>query len=205
MSQENLNPFRQPDTQNPPEQAVRGLSVVQIVVLTAFCVAAVCTRLIDSHMPNLSCLGAVALFCGSALRGPKWLLLPLAIRVVTDIVIHLKTGYGFFPSWPFDYSAYVLIWAVGLYVPKKRYTAVLAGAAGSVVIYFLLSNFGVWLIWPDTYPRTLAGLTECYVNAVPFARGTVMGNLIAAPVFFAAWNAVSAGVPSVSSLSEERC
>jgi len=47
----------------------------------------------------------------------------------------------------------------------------------------------VWLIWPDTYSRSATGLVECFVNAIPFARGTILGNLIAAPAFFAMWNA----------------
>ena len=122
-------------------------------------------------------------------RHPIAFLLPLAIRVLTDGLLHWKTGYGFFPSWPLDYLAYVLIFFVGRQIQPKRYLAVVTGSVASIAIYFLLSNFGVWLMWADTYSRSVAGLVECFVKAVPFARGTILGNLIAAPAFFALWNA----------------
>ncbi len=53
---------------------------------------------------------------------------------------------------------------------------------GSGTIFFLLSNFGCWLMWIDTdgapvYSQTMAGLTECYTLAWPFFRGRCMETL----------------------------
>jgi len=44
------------------------------------------------------------------------------------------------------------------------------------------------------YPQTISGLIECFTLAIPFARGTILGNLIAVPIFFTAWNLLA--VPS---------
>ena len=79
----------------------------------------------------------------------------MAIRVLTDGIVHLQTGYGFFPSWSFDYSAYVLIYFIGIAIPKRpltgqaaspwrltgRIAAVLGGTSLSVAIYFVLSKY----------------------------------------------------------------
>ena len=185
----------------------------QILVITAACCVSVALRFLDTPLLNFSSVVALSLLCGSVTRHRVAFLLPLAVRVLTDALLHLTTGHGFFPSWPFDYSAYVLIFLVGRQVSPSRYSAVLGGSIASIVIYFLLSNFGVWLIWPDTYPRTAAGLMDCFVKAVPFARGTILGNLIAAPVFFAMWNAfavrdegrlpVKQGEPSLAAADDQ--
>ena len=161
----------------------------QILIIALTCSVSVGLRFLDSPLLNFSSMVALSLLCGSVIRHPLAWLLPLAVRALTDGLLHLKTGYGFFPSWPVDYAAYVLIFFVGRRILPKRYPAVVGGSIAAVAIYFLLSNFGVWLLWPDSYPRSFAGLLDCYVKGLPFARGSFVGNLIAAPVFFAVWNA----------------
>jgi hypothetical protein len=71
--------------------------------------------------------------------------------------------------------------------------------AGSLVassLFFLVSNFGVWLAgW---YPMTGLGLLACYTNAIPFFGYTVAGDLLFTVVVFGAWewSRQSAGVRS---------
>ena len=183
-----------------------GMSTGQLGVLIVVSLLTVATRLVDSPMANLSTMAVLALFAGTVVRHPAGLLLPLLIRVLTDGIVHLQTGYGFFPSWPFDYSAYVLIYVIGLAIPRQplqgedatpgrligRLAAVVGGTSLSVLIYFVLSNFGVWQMWPDTYPPTVAGLMDCFTKAIPFVKGTIWGNMVAGPVFYVAWYMVSA-------------
>ena len=57
-----------------------------------------------------------------------------------------------------------------------------ASLAGSVV-FFLVSNFGVWMGW-KMYPATVGGLIDCYVAALPFFRNTVLGDLAYAGLMF---------------------
>lgn len=174
----------------------------QTKVIAGVCLVSLATRLIDSPLSNFSSMAALALLCGSVVRHPAGVLVPLAVRLLTDVLVQIKTGYGFFPSWPFDYTAYLLIFCLGRFVMARSYKAVFGGAIASVAVYFVLSNFGVWLMWPDTYPRTIAGLTDCFAMAIPFARGTVLGNLIAAPFFFGVWNAVSASLPKPAAATD---
>lgn len=170
-------------------QAKASLSGRQLLIIAVACAVTITTRLVETPIANLSFMAALTLFCGTVLRRTPAMLLPLGVRLFTDVAVHYRTGYSFFESWPFDYTAYVLIFLLGRTVNHRRYDAVLLTTLSSVAVYFVLSNFGVWLMWPETYARSLAGLADCFVMAVPFAGGTLLGNVVAAPVFYAAWNA----------------
>ena len=151
-------------------------------MVAAACAVAVSLRLIDRPEMNFSALGALAVLCGAVVR-PAWVgvLIPLGCRVLTDGIIEAKTSHGFYGSWMFDYAAYVAIFALGRWLQPKRIsmafgTGLLAGAA-----FFTISNLGVWCMPHEAgqylYPQTLAGLTNCFVNAIPFARGTFTGDI----------------------------
>ena len=161
------------------------------IVVAAACVVAVSLRLIDRPYMNFSALGALAVLCGAVVR-PAWLgiAIVLGCRILTDGIIEAKTGHGFYGSWMFDYAAYLAIFALGRWIQPKHIaaafgTGLLAGAA-----FFLISNLGVWCMPHEAgqylYPRTLAGLIACFVNAVPFVRGTFLGDIGFSVVFIGA-------------------
>ena len=62
------------------------------------------------------------------------------------------------------------------------------GLAGvlSAALFYLVSNFMVWM-GGEMYPRTAAGLVECYIAAIPFAFNMLLGNLLYSAVIFGAW------------------
>jgi hypothetical protein len=47
----------------------------------------------------------------------------------------------------------------------------------SGAIFFILSNFGVWLTGVY-YPKTITGLMECYAAAIPFYKNELFGNML---------------------------
>ena len=55
---------------------------------------------------------------------------------------------------------------------------------------FLVSNFATWL-FQNMYPKTLAGLVQCYTLAIPFFRGTFASDLIYTPILFSVPYALS--------------
>ena len=62
------------------------------------------------------------------------------------------------------------------------FTGAVTGAAlASSVLFFVISNFGSWLAF---YPRTLDGLIDCYVKAIPFFRYTLASNALFTLVLF---------------------
>jgi hypothetical protein len=63
---------------------------------------------------------------------------------------------------------------------------------GCSVIFFLVSNFGVWA-QGQLYPDTWAGLTLCYQMALTFFRNTFIGDALYATLLFGAYALAEAG------------
>ncbi|TQE67573.1 hypothetical protein FF021_17495 [Leptospira noguchii] len=49
--------------------------------------------------------------------------------------------------------------------------------------FFFISNFSVWAFF-SLYPKTIDGLSICYIAALPYFGGTLFGNLIYTPALF---------------------
>jgi hypothetical protein len=64
------------------------------------------------------------------------------------------------------------------------------------VLFFLLSNFHVWLVG-DLYPKTAAGLWTCYLAAVPFAQNMLWANLFYTAVLFGGWKLLAMRWPQL--------
>ena len=131
----------------------------------------------ETHLYHLAPGAAIALFSGSVVRNKGIaLLLPLTATLLADLYFQFFTEIsGFYGlSQLLTYGALALIVLLGSGL-KKRSPLRIAGfsVAGSLV-FFLLSNFGVWLdqllIAPGLrmYPMNLTGLGQCYLMALPF-------------------------------------
>ena len=66
--------------------------------------------------------------------------------------------------------SFILISGIGYLFGKINIKSVLL----SSIVFFLFTNFGVWLIG---YPKTLEGLITCYIAAIPFFGYTLAGDL----------------------------
>ncbi|MEZ5024435.1 MAG: DUF6580 family putative transport protein [Chitinophagales bacterium] len=66
---------------------------------------------------------------------------------------------------------------------------VLGGAVGGSMLFYLVSNFGVWLMG-TMYTKTFAGLMECYAAGIPFYRGTLFGDVIYSAILFGAFGLI---------------
>ena len=68
----------------------------------------------------------------------------------------------------------------------KGFSALRIGAASltASVSFFLISNFAVWMVWRDMYPKTINGLMTCYVAGLPFFRKEVVADLLFCGAFF---------------------
>lgn len=138
------------------------------------------TRLFP-HYPNFTAIGAIAVFGGSVIKDRKMaFILPLAALILSDIFLELFTPIkGFYGMGQlFVYGAFVLItWLAG-FMGKRSVANVAFAAVWSGLIFFIISNFGVWLLSGSFYPKTLGGLMACYWAAIPFYQGHVMGSFL---------------------------
>jgi hypothetical protein len=147
-------------------------------VLTLMVLAAASTRLLP-HPPNMTAIAAMALFGGARIEDKRLAIaMPLAALFVSDLVL------GFHATLPVIYFSFALIALVGLSIRSQCHPAWIAGAAlASSVLFFVLSNLGVWAVG-GLYPPTLPGLAECFTAALPFFRNSVIGDLIYSGLLF---------------------
>ena len=134
------------------------------------------SRLIP-HAANFSPLAAIALFSGAYLsRRYSWSI-PLAIYILSDVLL------GFHKVSLFCWASIVIIAVLGQRLQKKRNILNIAGySLLSAVLFFLITNFGVWAM--GFYPRTLAGLGQSFLMGIPFFRISLAANLIFSLVIF---------------------
>jgi hypothetical protein len=161
-----------------------------LALLSAILVAAV-LRLVP-HPPNFTPIGAMALFSGAYLgRRTIAFAAPLCAMVLSDSVI------GFYSGFWITYLAVALIVIVGwLAVSRVSVMRVGAAAIASSALFFLVSNLGTWAT-SGMYPHTLAGLSACYVAAIPFFQNTVAGDLFYAALLFGGFRLAELKMPQL--------
>ena len=146
------------------------------------------------HIPNATPLAAMALLGGAYLGKPYALWVPLAAMALSDTLI------GWHSTWPFVYIAFLITGAIGLKLRENvRPGSVLLASLTSSVLFFIITNLGVWMVTP-LYPPTPSGLALCYTAALPFFRNTLLGDIFFCAVLFGlqefSLRHFSTGVPS---------
>lgn len=142
-----------------------------------FIVGAAALRLAP-HMPNFTPIAAMALFGGVYLNRKYALLVPTIAMLVSDIFIGFYSPIVMISV----YGSLALTGLIGLLLAKRKSpTNVILAAAGSSILFFLITNFAVWFAW---YPKNIEGLATCYTLAIPFFRNTLLGDLFYIGVFF---------------------
>ena len=145
--------------------------VIGIIALVAL------TRLLP-HPFNFTPIGAIALFAGTYIADRKQaFLLPMITLLISDILLQIVNGSGFYRDMVFVYGSFALITAIGFILRgrEQRQTIMVASLVSSI-LFFFITNFGTWVMY-DMYPKNLQGLMTCYIAGIPFFKGTIMGDL----------------------------
>jgi hypothetical protein len=145
---------------------------------------------------NLMPVGALALFVGARLPSLWAWLVPLGAMVASDLLLipaYAAQGIDSI-SWtttPFIYASFALYALLGrLVTPRTDSPSVLLAAFAGSVQFFLVTNFAVWAFGvlstgEAMYAKTLPALAECFALAIPFSKGTFIGDLLFTSLFFA--------------------
>ena len=118
--------------------------------------------------PNFSPVIAITLF-GSLYFKDKNLafIAPISIILISDLIL------GFIPN----INTYLPLIFVYFFSRKMNSIGIVNLFIASL-IFFLTSNFGVWILSTNWYPKSFAGLLMCYEAALPFFRNTLLSTLL---------------------------
>ena len=128
---------------------------------------------------------------GGACFGKKWLafVLPLGALLLSDCVL------GFHSGMPFVYAAFAVTVCLGFWLRgQRRVIPILTAALASSVLFFGITNFGVWIMG-DMYLKTPEGLAACYAAAIPFFRNELLGTPFYTAVLFGGFALVERSFP----------
>jgi hypothetical protein len=116
---------------------------------------------------------AIALFAGShARRVGTAILATLFALALSDALM------GFYPGFWYVYAAALVPVLLGRMIRDHEGAGSIAAAAiASSLSFFLITNFMFWATG-QLYPRTMAGLSACYLAGVPFYRNQVLGDVV---------------------------
>ena len=130
------------------------------------------SRLIP-HPPNFTPIIAVAIMRAYFFKNVYFSLAVLLISMfISDIFI------GFYNNMLLIYFTISLISFTFFQFAKilNSKNLLFFSLAGSV-IFFVISNFGVWL-FGDLYEKNLNGLIYCYTLAIPFFVNTILSTIL---------------------------
>jgi hypothetical protein len=150
-------------------------------VFTVLVLIASMSRLFP-HYPNFTAMGALAFYTAfSSKKVGQSLALMAGTMMVTDLILNNLV----YPSgeFVFMYAGSIFTYlgfaaySVAGYLSKTRKTAALGLIIGSLV-FFVISNFGVWVSALSPYPKTGTGLLAAYTAAIPFYAPELLSSFL---------------------------
>ena len=135
---------------------------ISLIIILAF------ARLIP-HPPNFTPIIAVAIISGYFFKNFNLsVLILLSAMLISDLFI------GFYDNIIFVYLSLIVITFIFHKISSNiNFKNLFIYSFAGSVIFFVISNFGVWALGSPgvqdiAYEKSLNGLIQCYVLAIPF-------------------------------------
>jgi hypothetical protein len=125
------------------------------------------SRLIP-HPPNFTSLIALSFYV-PAFLGRKYIPALISCFLITDFII------GFHNTILFTWGSVFIIGLFSKYF-LRDISSRIAGTVVGVIIFFIITNFGVWLT--GLYSFDFKGLISCYILALPFLGNTFVSTIL---------------------------
>jgi uncharacterized protein DUF6580 len=162
----------------------------------AMVIGGVALRVIP-HPWNFAPVGAIALFSGAHFERRRFALLtPLITMFLGDTLLEVVTGHGYHSLMPVIYATYALIAVIGMLLRDWRRSVPAVGGAvlASSIIFYVVTNFAVWLTSP-MYAKTIAGLATCYIAAIPYFGNTLASDALFTALLFGIFAVAERAIP----------
>jgi hypothetical protein len=150
----------------------------KLITVSAIIFALALFRLLP-HWPNVSPVAAMALFGGAYFADKRMaLIIPFVALFLSDLVLGLHN------TMLFVYAGFAMTVAIGMLLKNRvSISNTTFAAVAASVLFFLTTNFGVWLTSP-LYTKTAEGLMQAYAAGIPFFQNSLLGNLVYTAVIF---------------------
>ncbi len=122
------------------------------------------------HPPNFTSLIALSFYI-PALLGIRYLPFVILSFAITDLII----GYHSGTHW--TWGSVFLIGLISHYFNKNVFYR-MSGALLGAGIFFIVTNFGVWISGVHNYSADTQGLLSSYVFAIPFFSYSLISTLL---------------------------
>ena len=120
------------------------------------------------HPPNFTSLMALSFYV-PALLGIRYLPALILSFLITDLFI------GFHGVTLFTWGSVIVVGLSAKFFLTSKLSRIM-GALTGAVIFFVITNFGVWSL--GAYGYTIEGLMVCYTLALPFFGNTLVSTII---------------------------
>ncbi len=135
---------------------------------------------------------AMAIFGGSVLKDRKMAIaLPVLSLLISDLIYQLLFTYGltditgFYSGQLENYVLFAALGMIGFMVKQNSIGSIVKGSIASPTAYFFISNFMTWGgNGGFQRPKTFAGLTQCYVDGLPFYTNSILATIFFSAVLF---------------------
>ena len=129
------------------------------------------SRLIP-HPWNFSPILATGIFAGFYFRN-----FYLSLFIVIFSMFLGDLFLGFHNTMFFTYISLSAAVGLGIYIKSFKITEIAISGVISSIVFFLVTNFGAWLTL-EIYEKSLSGLINSYVMAIPFFHNTLIGTFL---------------------------
>jgi hypothetical protein len=141
-------------------------------------VASAFSRLLVYDVAGLAPQMAIALFGGAVIKDKKWAFaLPLFSLLLSDVMLQvlfqmgISGREGFYTGQWAVYFCFLLLTLFGFLMRKIRLLNILVFSFSGSVLFFILSNFFVWIGGGGFgRPLTFEGMLLCYGDALAYYR-----------------------------------
>ena len=155
--------------------------IIQKIVLLIIIFGVIC-RIIP-HPPNFSPVTTIALFGGLNFTDKRIAFsIPLIVLFLSDLILGISIINLFV------YTGFSIIVFLGTKIKSIKFGNIIL----SSFIFFLISNFGVWIIG---YPKNIEGLILCYTMAIPFFGYSIAGDLFFGYLFKFSFGKITSILP----------
>ncbi len=173
------------------------ITTTHLWIFFALVVTAAVYRVIPNRPLGFAPQIAIALFGGAIIKDKRWaFVLPLLSMFISDVLYQvlynagLSSIKGFYGGQLENYILFAGITVLGFSMKKKTVLSVAGYSLAAPTLFYLVSNFLVWLgggidITTNLpLSKTFGGLMQCYAQALPFYYGGLMSTLLFSTILF---------------------